>query len=103
MSDILSVSTRPTTLSGLYGQSKLAAAIRNHMVKRPPRTWLFSGEAGSGKTTLARILAVSYNCIHMKLWGDPCTECAGKTAWGAPWGDGSSGATWAIHDINAAE
>jgi hypothetical protein len=59
------------------------------MGKRPPRVWLFSGETGSGKTTIAKIMTVAYNCTHMKLWGDPCDTCTEKS--------------WAKHEINAAE
>jgi len=89
MSEILSIGQRPTTLTGLYGQEKMVKAIRAHMSSRPPRVWLFSGEAGTGKTTVAGILAVSYNCTHMKLWGDPCKAC--------------TAAQWSLHEINAAE
>ena len=91
MTTTLSVSMRPRTLSGLYGQASTVAAIRQHMKTRPPRTWLFYGEPGSGKTTAARIMAVSYQCVHMKLWGDPCEEC---------W---KTRASFPIHEINASE
>lgn len=89
MSKILSLSMRPRTLSGLFGQEKLAAAVRAHMAKRPPQAWMFHGASGTGKTTIARILAVSYQCSHMKHWGDPCDNC---------W---KSRAEFAIHEINA--
>jgi hypothetical protein len=88
---ILSLQLRPKTLSGLYGQEKIVSAIRNHMAKRPPRTWLFSGEPGTGKTTLAQIMSIAYQCGHMKLWGDPCIECRKQRS------------DYAIHEINAAQ
>ena len=82
---------RPRTLSSLYGQASTVAAIRKHMESRPPRTWLFYGEPGAGKTSIARIMAVAFNCTHMKLWGDPCETC-----WKAR-------DSFPIHEINASK
>lgn len=91
MSEILSLSLRPRALSSLYGQEALVASIRRHVAKRPPRAWLFYGGTGCGKTTIARILAVAYQCSHMSAdkWGDPCDEC---------WKRRNS---FSIHEINA--
>lgn len=74
----LSLSARPKTLDGLLGQQKLVRAIRGHFTQgRFPKAWLFSGPKGTGKTTTARILAVSYQCRHQDLgkFGRPCIEC----------------------------
>jgi DNA polymerase III delta prime subunit len=75
MPEILSLELRPRTLSGLVGQEKMVAGIRKQMNTRPPRTWLFHGSPGTGKTTTMEIMAVAYQCDHMKLWGDPCIQC----------------------------
>jgi len=91
MPDILSLSTRPRRLSDLVGQDSIVKSIRNHMAKRPPRTWLLSGDPGTGKTTAGTIMAVAFQCSHMKLWGDPCDAC---------W---KSRKQFAIHEINAAK
>jgi DNA polymerase III subunit gamma/tau len=93
MSDkkILSVSMRPRTLSGIYGQDSIIAAIRKHVATRPPQTWMFHGAPGCGKTTIARIMATSYQCTHMKVWGDPCQTC---------WEHRNE---FAIHEINASD
>jgi hypothetical protein len=91
MARILSLSLRPRTLSGLYGQEDVVKSIRQHIATRPPNVWLLHGPSGTGKTTAARIMAVAYQCSHMKLWGDPCEEC-----WKARAG-------FAIHEINASE
>jgi len=72
----LSLSARPQTLDGLLGQDKLVAAIRGHFKSgRFPKAWLFAGSKGTGKTTTARILALSYQCEHQKTFGRPCKVC----------------------------
>ena len=91
MSRILSLSMRPRTLSGLFGQEEMVRSIRAMMAKRQPATFMFAGGSGLGKTTAARIIAVSFNCPHMKLWGDPCEAC-----WAAQ-------KRFSIHEINASD
>jgi len=88
---ILSLALRPTKLSRMIGQEAVVASIRNRMAKRPPQSWMFIGDPGCGKTTIARIMAVSFQCGHMAIWGDPCPEC---------WKARSS---FNIHEINASE
>lgn len=88
---ILSLSQRPRILSDLYGQESIVAAIRAHMSKRPPRTWLLSGPPGTGKTTVAKIMSVAYQCTHSELWGDPCVTCR------------KARSSFAIHEINASK
>lgn len=84
MAQQLSLSARPQTLDALVGQGKVAAAIRGHIKSgRPPNTWLFYGPKGTGKTSIARILALSYQCSHQEQeingvfrpFGHPCADC----------------------------
>lgn len=91
MPKVLSLSMRPHALSALYGQDAVVKAIRSHVVKRPPSAWMFYGPSGVGKTTVARILSIAYQCEHMKAWGDPCTECWKRRS------------DFAIHEINASD
>ena len=82
----------------MFGQSGIAQQIRAEMAVRQPRSWLLSGNPGNGKTTLARVMAVSFNCAHMKVWGDPCPECwkANVTPDGELCGP-------SLHELNAAD
>jgi DNA polymerase-3 subunit gamma/tau len=76
MAQQLSLSARPRTLDALIGQQKIVEAIRGHAKSgRLPKAWLFSGPAGTGKTTTARILSISYQCTHQEIFGNPCKEC----------------------------
>jgi DNA polymerase III gamma/tau subunit len=72
---VLSLSLRPKTFATVIGQDKLIARIRKHVANRNPNVWLFIGQKGSGKTTLARIMAISYQCTHQKKFGLPCKAC----------------------------
>lgn len=72
----LAVRYRPQTFSEMVGHEKLIAAIRKHWdSEEKPTAWMFSGPTGSGKTTLARIMAVSVNCTHAGVFGEPCEDC----------------------------
>ena len=58
--DILSRQLRPKSLDQMIGQESIVASLRNQIASgRIPKFYIFSGEPGSGKTTLAKILAVA--------------------------------------------
>src|SRR5258708_5704667 len=71
----LTLSFRPRTFKELVGQDKLIKRIRGRLKKRTQTDWLFVGETGAGKTTVARIMAVSFQCKHQKEFGNPCKKC----------------------------
>jgi DNA polymerase-3 subunit gamma/tau len=66
---------RPKTFSEVIGQEHiiktLANAIGGGMVSH---AYLFCGPRGSGKTTVARLLAKAVNCESKKGF-EPCNEC----------------------------
>lgn len=70
----LSLDLRPQTFRQMFGQASVCRAVTKQMVDRPPTAWMFCGETGSGKTTIARIVALSLQCAHKKF-GYPCLEC----------------------------
>ena len=75
-SQILSLSFRPKTFNDLVGQEHIVKRIRKHIESgRIPSAWMLSGATGSGKSTIAKILALSLQCPHQKEFGQPCKIC----------------------------
>src|ERR1700712_2661483 len=66
---------RPSTFATLVGQEHVTDALRTALSSgRLHHAYLFSGPRGCGKTSSARILAASLNCIHGPT-PDPCGVC----------------------------
>ena len=68
---------RPQTFAQLVGQNAIATTLANALQQqRIAPAYLFSGPRGTGKTSSARILAKSLNCIHQDHpTPDPCGVC----------------------------
>ena len=78
-SKVLSLKYRPKVFEDLIGQEVVAETIINSIkLKKIPNAYLFTGIRGVGKTTIARIIAKSLNCLNgvEKLCkNDLCENC----------------------------
>lgn len=80
----LSISLRPRKLSEVYGQSHIINNLGKRLkVGDCPQSILLKGMSGTGKTSVAQIIAMTLNCSSNIFYdvekgvsfGDPCGEC----------------------------
>ncbi len=67
---------RPATFDEVAGQEHITKTFRNALKNNKiAHAYLFSGPRGTGKTTIAKIIAKAVNCEHAPV-ENPCNECA---------------------------
>lgn len=67
---------RPREFQDVKGQDHIVTALKNQVrTGRIGHAYLFTGTRGTGKTTVAKILARAVNCEHPLDDGSPCNEC----------------------------
>ena len=76
---VLARKWRPKTFESLVGQEHVVRALTHALSEqRLHHAYLFTGTRGVGKTTLARILAKSFNC-EKGITASPCGVCSACT------------------------
>src|SRR5690349_10430430 len=76
MYQVIARKYRPQSFAELIGQEHVRTTIENAISQRRIASgYIFSGQRGTGKTTVARILARCLNCINGPT-STPCGVCA---------------------------
>jgi DNA polymerase III subunit gamma/tau len=72
---------RPTTFKKVVGQKNIITVLSNAIVQEKiHHAYLFQGNAGVGKTTLARIFGKAIRCTS-KFGVEPCNKCIACLHW----------------------
>ncbi len=76
MYQVIARKYRPQTFAELVGQEHVRTTLENAITQRRIASgYIFSGQRGTGKTTVARIMALCLNCEKGPT-AKPCGECA---------------------------
>ena len=87
---------RPQTFDTVVGQGHITTTLKNAIKNNQlAHAFLFCGPRGVGKTTCARILAKTINCVNQTPEGEACNTCHSCISF-------NEGTSLNIHELDAA-
>lgn len=67
---------RPQIFAEIVGQEHVVKTLQNSLAQNKiAHAYLFAGPRGSGKTTIARLMAKALNCLEADGFKRPCNKC----------------------------